>query len=395
MDPKAQLRDSDLCVKCGLCAPHCPTYRLSLNESESPRGRISIIQGLMQGALSDDPAARGHLENCLLCRACEAVCPARVPFGRIMDAARTELIPPRERDSVPERLLQPSLGRLPARMARLGRGLGFRALAKLPDGGRLGSLRQAGSMLHALGDPPPGPRTPAQADVALFPGCTSELFDGAALNAALAVLEALGQRVFIPGRRICCGALARHAGRSSEAARQALETGEVFAGFSGPIISLNSGCRAHLREDQDQTSLVRAGVTDLCVWLQQQDLSGVRWREDALRVALHTPCSLRHVLGEHRALESLLRHLPGIELLSLPENEICCGAAGSHLLSHADMADRLLEPKLGALRELAPAVLVSANVGCRIHFVSGMARTGMSLPVLHPAELIALRMGLS
>src|SRR5690349_23443673 len=87
----APLRDADLCVKCGMCLPHCPTYGVTRDESESPRGRIALMQALASGAIAANAAMEAHLDGCLTCRACEVVCPAQVPYGRLIDAAREEL----------------------------------------------------------------------------------------------------------------------------------------------------------------------------------------------------------------------------------------------------------------------------------------------------------------
>ncbi len=99
------LADADKCVKCALCLPHCPTYRQSLDEGESPRGRIALMQGLATGALEITPALSGHLDRCLACRACEAVCPAEVPYGKLIDAARALLIQRGHRENMLVRLL--------------------------------------------------------------------------------------------------------------------------------------------------------------------------------------------------------------------------------------------------------------------------------------------------
>ncbi|MCG5517380.1 (Fe-S)-binding protein, partial [Ectothiorhodospira sp. 9100] len=146
------LEDTDLCVKCGLCLPHCPTYRVTLDEGDSPRGRITLMQGLMQGHLQDDAAVRRHLESCVQCRACEAVCPSLVPFGRLMDAARAELIPPGGRGPMKGYLLRHERGRrVAARSFRLAQMLGLVRLASWLGSRRRPGLARAAS--YVLGMP--------------------------------------------------------------------------------------------------------------------------------------------------------------------------------------------------------------------------------------------------
>ncbi|MCG5536445.1 (Fe-S)-binding protein [Ectothiorhodospira mobilis] len=405
-DPRAVLQDTDLCVKCGLCLPHCPTYRATRDEGDSPRGRITLMQGLMAGQLEDDAVVRRHLDGCLSCGACTAVCPSRVPFGRLMDAARAVLTPPRSHGRVSGHLLRHAgTRRAAAGVLRVAQRTGMMQVAGVLGSSRRPGLARDARLLPRLGPAPPRPGGRAGAagqgaaaarTVALFTGCTGETLDAAAVRAALAVLQRLGWRVTVPREQVCCGALDQHAGRPGAAADLARRNRRAFAASEGPILSLNSGCRAHLRDYaacDDQGADIAARVTGLCTLLQGVDLGPLRLQDDPLRVAMHTPCTLRHVLGEQDALEALLRRLPGVEVLPLPENELCCGSAGTHMLENPAMADRLLAPKLEAVEALAPDVLVTANVGCAVHFAAGLKARRSKVPVLGPAELLAQRMG--
>lgn len=399
------LRNTDRCVKCGLCLPHCPTYRVTQDEGDSPRGRITLMQGLMSGALRDDAAVRRHLEGCLGCRACEAVCPSGVPFGSLMDATRASLIPPtRGAGLVGGYLLRHAGARRVAsgglRVAgRLGLG---RLVGRVGADDRPGAARAA-SFLPDVAPPPrlSAPGRPAAADalmddvrgtVSLFSGCTAETFDGPSLEAAARVLRRLGYRVVLPEGQACCGALDHHAGRAGAAAKLAGRNRAVFVGGEGPILSLNSGCRAHLQDAGGEGFGDR--VTGLCRLLACQDLTPLHLIDAPLRVVFHTPCTLRHVLREHGLMEALLRRLPGVELIPLPDNALCCGGSGSHMLTHPRMADRLLAPKLDALVDLSPDVLITANVGCGLHLAAGIRRRKLAMSVMSLAQLIDSRCGL-
>ncbi|SEP62035.1 glycolate oxidase iron-sulfur subunit [Ectothiorhodospira magna] len=392
------LRDTDRCVKCGLCLPHCPTYQINRNEGDSPRGRITLMQGLMQGALKDDATVRRHLEGCLGCRACETVCPSGVPFGDLMDATRRVLIPPPQPSGAIRGYLLSHSGarRVASGSLRLARGMGLGWLA-----GHLGNAQRPGMARNAtfLADvtpPPRWPRTPSpvtatRGTVSLFTGCTAETFDGPTLEAAVQVLTRLGYEVVVPQGQVCCGAMDHHAGGVKDAAALARRNQAAFAGHEGPILSLNSGCRVHLHGAGGDG--LGARVTGLCRLLADLDLTPLQLVDTPLKVAFHTPCTLRHGLGEADFMVALLQRLPGVTDVALPDNAFCCGGAGSRMLTDPRMADQLLAPKLEALEALAPDVLVTANVGCGLHLAAGIRRRGLTVPVLNPARLMATRLG--
>ena len=420
------LKDTDRCVMCGLCLPHCPTYALSRNEGDSPRGRISLMQALASGHLEADARISAHLEGCLGCRACEAMCPSGVPFGRLMDEARALLNEKRGEAPALPALARPLLrtdgtGRAAASMLRVYQRTGVHALVtRLPglSGGRLG---RALDMLprRALAGPPRGLSLPpgdSRGRVYLFTGCTGAAFEGTALTAARDLLLHLGYQVEVAAGQGCCGALDLHSGHTAEAREAAERNLRSFGDSDVPVIALNSGCRTQLREYPtlvgQRAAAFSGRVKDLCGFLLEQsselfDLSrgGPHPRADprgdpvrpegraptgdtTVRVAVHLPCTLRNVLREHGAMLELLCRVPGTEVVELDGNERCCGAAGSHMITHPEAADALLAPKVEAVRRLAPAAIITANIGCSLHFQAGLRKAGLDVPVLTPAEWI-------
>lgn len=410
----ALMQDADLCVKCGLCLPHCPTYLVSEHEADSPRGRITLAQGLIGGTLADGASLRAHLDGCLSCRKCEAVCPARVPYGRILDAARQELA---ARDPQPDRWLR-WLSRLlvPAPMRALLRGLialyrgsGLQRLTRrsgvLGSGGlaRLESLLPARAPARAparvrsraAAGPDAGPDVVPDAgpEVALFRGCVGDVLERAVLEACETLLRAAGYRVRVPPSQTCCGALHLHGGQREQARRLAQRNVEAF-GDTGVIASFTSGCAASLRDYPD-LDLGSAGdgfadrVQDVMTLLQAR-LDRLQFRPLARRAALHLPCTLANVMQAGPALRGVLAAVPGLELIDLDPPQHCCGAAGRHFLSHPDASDRLLAPKLRAIQALRPDLVLSSNVGCSLHLQGGLTRLGQAVPpVVHPAILLA------
>ena len=400
MTPEQILKEADHCVKCGLCLPHCPTYRLSRDEGESPRGRVTLIQALASGALEPGDGLRRHLSNCLACRACESACPSGVRYGELIDGANQLLFSRGVTRPDPLARLVARRAAAPGgyRLARLYRQSGLAALAdRLPNR----RLRRLNALLPAaLPDlPAPKPFYPAlgerRAATALFTGCVGRVAERRALHAAIRVLTRLGRDVHLPPAQGCCGALAWHGGDRGEAARLAKINRDAFDGLEvEAVLTLSSGCGAQLVENTRLGTGLRAPVMDASHFV-----AGIPWPEQAVlaplpdtRVALHTPCSLKHGMRQARGAADLLARIPGLHVEPL-EGLACCGAAGSHMLTHAELADAVREPLLDRLEALAPGRVVSSNVGCALHLAAGLRQRGLSLEVAHPLELVDRQLG--
>lgn len=400
------IADADLCVKCGLCLPHCPTYGLTQHEGDSPRGRIALMQGLALGSIPATPKLETHLDGCLGCRSCESVCPAKVPYGRLIDAGRAAL-----NERLPQRRRLPRLigTALAGRESRRALGLllwlyqacGLQALLRrlgLLGGGRLARLDSLLPPLPALPFSARARGVDGPADAALFTGCAGDLADSDSLAAAQRLLQRLGLRVALPPQQGCCGAVYQHAGLADEARACMQRNAEAFAGYPA-VLATASGCSATLLDAPDllgrpQGAALRAQVQDIHRFLLQRWPAGLRPRPLRARVAVHEPCTQRNVTGGGDALRALLRKIPEIELVELDPRQACCGAAGSHFITHPEDADRLLQPKLEASQALRPDYIVSSNIGCSLHLAAGLRRAGLKAPeVLHPLTLLDRQLG--
>lgn len=400
----AILKQTDRCVMCGMCLPHCPTYIKTRNEADSPRGRISLMQSLNTGQLApDDPRLRAHLDGCLGCRACEAVCPSAVPYGQLIDAARDSLRGPATKTGFWSRafLTRRPLRRLITTLLRLYQASGLRWLAQ--RSALLRGIKQARADTFL----PPRPAFFKQAktattprgkgpQVALFTGCVAEMFDAQTLTASQDLLSRLGCTVHIPTQQVCCGALYQHDGRSTAAHSLAQQNLNAFASDTyEAIISSASGCGAQLAEYAQQLNQPAAQafsrkVKDISHYLAESGLlAQAQFEPLAQRVALHTPCSLQHVLKSDAHPLALLEKIPQIELLPLADNARCCGAAGRYMLEQPAMADALLQDKLEALAALDAQILVTSNIGCALHWQRALRRAGLTIEVLHPVTLLA------
>lgn len=392
---------ADLCVKCGLCLPHCPTYGESHHEGDSPRGRIALMQGLASGALMVSPALEAHLDGCLGCRACERVCPAKVPYGLLIDEGRALLArqqPARTRMTrIAGALLSSSLGlHLLALGLWLYRRTGLQWLLRrsgLLGHGRLARLESLvpECSRHSTA---PVPVAGGAKRVSLFTGCVGRLLDDETFAAARVLFARLGVRVDTPAGQTCCGAIHQHGGLPEAAAISADRNIRAFD-QSDRVVHCASGCGAtlvdyaRLSEDPGAAALVDK-LDDVCAALLRHWSADLRLRPLPARVAVHLPCTQRNVLGGDEAILALLRKIPDIELVTLDETQRCCGAAGMHFVSHPEAADQLLEPKLRNAGRLAPSYIVSSNIGCTLHLAGGLRRRGMPAPeILHPVALLA------
>jgi glycolate oxidase iron-sulfur subunit len=362
----ALLALADRCVQCGLCLPHCPTYRLDRAETESPRGRIALARAFVDGSIAPTPVADAHLDHCLGCRRCEPVCPAGVRYGELLVETRS-----RQRQRRGARWSQRAIEWLAARPALLDRLLGvYRVLYPLV--------------------PRPLPRPPARvriddarADVdaprvALFRGCVARRYD-AGVHAALARLcRAAGFAPVMPSEQTCCGALHAHAGNLDAARVLALRNRVAFAD-DVPVLSSASGCHEALADALDG----HAPVRDACAFLLEH-ASALRFRPARMRVALHVPCTQRAVVKSDRALRALLARIPELDVFELPDTG-CCGAAGTYMFEQPERARALRQPLLDALAGSGATMLLSANIGCRLHLSNG----DPPIPVRHPLEFLA------
>lgn len=368
---------ADRCVQCGLCLPTCPTYRLAGLEAESPRGRIALIRGIDGGALVPTAAVEAHLDACLGCRRCEAVCPAGVEYGALLTAART-----RQRVRRPPGVRQRLAEALTARPRLLSGLLAVyreawpllpRAARPLPRPPATADA-PASAASAASAATPPG----ADAEAALFVGCVSRGYDAALHAAVRRLCAAAGIALHAPAAQTCCGTLHAHAGDADRAAALAEANRRAFAGHA-LVLGLASGCHAALADSLAGRAAVRDAIDVLAERAER-----LRFAPRGERIALHLPCTQRNVVRSDGALRRLLARVPGLDVVELDAGFGCCGAAGTAMLTDPDRAAGFRQPLLDQLAGSGASVLLSANIGCRLHLANGT-----DVPVRHPLEFLA------
>ncbi len=381
--------DPDLsrCVHCGCCLNACPTYRVTGLESESPRGRIFLIDQVKHGRLEFNEEIARHLETCLGCRTCEAVCPSGVPYGRLIEHARTEL--DRVRPSLKKRLTRAALRQVvahPDRVSALGRvarvAQATHADAVVPQARTLPPLKRRfrparGGSARAAGE--------RRYRVAFLTGCVMPVLYPRVHDAAVRLLQLAGADVSFPADQVCCGALAAHNGDlvGAEALRE--RNLAVFGRESFDYLVVDSaGCGAHLKDAYGELG---ARTLDLSQFLVQAGLPQPSRRVE-MKVTYQDPCHLAQAQGIRREPRQLIRTIPGVELIETSHPEVCCGSAGFYSLLEPEMARKVLDHKLDDLLSVTVDAVVTANPGCHLQLQSGLRERGTRVAVLDLAELL-------
>jgi glycolate oxidase iron-sulfur subunit len=384
--------DADLntCVACGLCLPHCPTYRLTGEESASPRGRIAAMRAVSDGTAVVDDTFGSFMELCLVCRACEDVCPSHVPFGRMMERARVQVEPLRSRRSRTARWLgldvvlpRPWLVRAAALVQPIVRPfLPARTRALVPH--RAAPFRR----LPRVTDPPPG--VSARGSVWLLSGCVQDRWFHEVNRATIRVLTANGWRVVVPRDQRCCGALAAHNGRLDTARKLARRNARAFA--DAEVVLVNAaGCGAHMKSAAELDESAGLPVRDLMEFLHGEGLAAAPTPLPDARVAYHDACHALRAQGIREQPRSLLRQIPGLELVDIPKGDRCCGAAGLYNVTEPEMSARLMREKAEAVAATGATMVASANPGCSMQLLAGLRAMGGEagrIEVVHPVDLL-------
>ncbi|MCB1774940.1 MAG: (Fe-S)-binding protein, partial [Gammaproteobacteria bacterium] len=374
---------------CGLCLAECPTYRLSADENESPRGRLAMIEALVDGQL-EARSVLHHLDTCLVCRRCERICPSGVPYGTIIDQAR----------AITHQQGEPTWRRLLRNPRVQGFGTSLAQRSPMALSRPLSALHHLHRMARALGPATAAPRPGFYAagpgdrrgHVGLFTGCATRVQQGSALRAAITLLRSTGYDVTVPSP-VCCGAMHAHAGDTNGAAVQAAASREAFPAGLDAIVSIASGCGVQV---DDFHPPLPAPHHDICAFLVESGaLDASAFVPVAEPIALHVPCTVENVYRGGAWARQLVELLQPDSFHVLESPGQCCGAAGDYLLRHPATADALRAPLIAHLEQRRPRYLLTSNIGCAMHLAIGLADSLPGCTVLHPVELLADRLAIT
>jgi glycolate oxidase iron-sulfur subunit len=375
------LDDEELssCVACGLCLPHCPTFRVTGEEGLSPRGRIDAMRNVQwRGAPADDDFVR-FMETCVQCRGCEPACPSGVPFGRLMEGTRVALAG--ERRTAP-RWLRAGLAMLRHHRVVLA-GSSVLAVAQrarlVPRRAGLGRIPlRRGPALESTGT-----------DVWLVTGCVMDAWMRSTHRATADLITRMGFTYSVPDSAGCCGALHTHAGLEPQARRLAESMMRAMPG-DAPVLVNSAGCGAAMKDyghllDTAEARAFSARVRDVHEWVAEHldRMPPTVRRSDP--VIVQDPCHLRHVQRTHASVRAVVGHVA--DLVELDDEGLCCGAGGAYAVLQPWLAGEIRERKVAAIARAADrsgaTVVVSANPGCLMHLAAA------GLDVRHPLDVVA------
>ena len=404
------------CVHCGLCISACPTYgELSL-EAESPRGRIALMKAVNEGRLAINPRVVSHWDMCLQCRACEAVCPSGVPYGRIMANTRAQVAAQDQRPTKQRwvsrlflrgALPHPGRLRLGAQLARVYQKVGLQTLVRRSGVLRVlpGRVDKLEAQLPAFSGPffkADGRTYKAVSDrkltVGLLSGCVMPLMQGDTMRAAVRVLTRNGCDVVVPEGQGCCGALNVHSGDLEYARSMARRNIDVFlAAGVDVIVTASAGCGSAMKEYDDllkddpkyaeqarRFGGLTKDITELLVSLPfDPPKASVR-----RRITYQDPCHLAHAQRITAAPRVILNAIPGVELVEMEQASRCCGGAGTYSMLQRELSSKILATKMGNIADTEAEQVVTANPGCMMQLEQGLRELGKPSRVVHVVDLL-------
>ena len=410
--------ESDLyrCVHCGLCLSSCPTYLETGLEMESPRGRLALMKAVNEGRVEITPRIVSHWEMCLQCRACEAVCPSGVPYGRIMERTRAQVRAAgrqsRELRRISRFFLRAALPhprrlRFGAHLIRLYQRSGIQKLLRRSHLLHLlpGGVAQLESQLPPMSGRFFGPSATVHAaqgekkmTVALLSGCVMPLMQSATMEATVRVLTWNGCDVAVPQGQGCCGALNAHAGdldNSRAMARTNIDA--LMAAGAERVITSSAGCGSTmkdyaelLKDDPDYSakavrfSEMTQDVTEFLVGLPFRAPTGPIKR----KITFLDPCHLAHAQRITAAPRAILSSIPGLELVEMEDSTLCCGGAGIYSTVQPALSQRLLRRKMTAIEATGTQEVITANPGCILQVEMGFRSRGVAARVRHVVDIL-------
>ncbi len=391
------------CVRCGTCRAVCPAFLPDREESLSARGRMALIEAVLEGRLSVSALYRDRLETCTGCLACEAACPSGVPVTEIIQAAKEEAVR-LEGPGLIHRMMSASLTD-----ERLMRGLAWLAPVVLHYAGKSvrgrgqgtgiyqgTGFRGQGSKEGRAGQGTEKRRSKGR--IAFFPGCAVNYFQRDIERASVNVLNALGYEVVIPDGLECCGRPHLGLGDRMAAEASASRNTAVLSSLKvEAVVTACASCGLTFKKEYP-TLLALSGqrpvpVLDIHEFLDGKlDSAGLSAVVPG-KVTWHDPCHLGRGQGLSRTARSVLNAVPGLVLREMDAPDQCCGFGGVMRVSHYGLSDRIGDAKAADIIATNASLVITGCPGCRMQIADSLRRAGSDAVVVHTVQVIALAIG--
>lgn len=392
------------CVHCGFCLPTCPTYLETGSELDSPRGRIYLMKGVLEGTLTLDDEVTTHIDRCLGRLACVTSCPSGVQYNELIDNFRPKLEAEYLRapmDRLTRLMLRQVLPystrfRLAVLAGRLGKPFGgilpkpMKAMLSLLPEGALPKAEPLPEINLAQGT--------RRARVALLSGCVQPVLAPEINAATVRVLTRNGVEVVIPRNQGCCGALTLHMGLREPAKSFARHNLNAFPTDVDAVLTNAAGCGSALKDyahlfdgepEEKAAHTFAARSQDVSKFLAELGLAEEpKSFGRKMRVAYHDACHLGHAQGIRSQPRQLLMRIPDVELVDIPEADICCGSAGVYNITQPEMANDLLERKVDNVGLTQADGLATGNIGCLTQIRRGLKQKSPNMWAVHTMQLL-------
>ncbi|MCM3570358.1 (Fe-S)-binding protein [Neobacillus mesonae] len=413
-DPPKEHKWAD-CVHCGLCLEACPTYEQLGQEQHSPRGRVHLIKSVAEGKLKVNEVFAEPVFQCLDCRACTTACPASVDVGGLIEEARGQV-----RQAIPLKGLKawtskffleglfPHHGRLSAAgsLLKFYQKSGMQKMVR-----KTGMINIMPNHLVDMESIMPEIKTPVRKKykqekvikakgetkrvVSILSGCIMDIMFSDINESTINVLTRNGNDVTIPQNQTCCGALHVHAGDREMGRKLAKQNIEAFKNSEKVIVNA-AGCGCMMKEYpelfsddpqwQEKAKAFSAKVEDISKFLYDTGYE-IPKAELKTRITYHDACHLAHGQGIRNEPRELLIHIPGVEMIQMPNSDRCCGSAGIYNLTNPEMAGAVLESKMANVPENVEMISMG-NPGCMLQMAAGVQKYGRSQKVVHTVQLL-------
>jgi len=403
-DNKSSEKIIKKCVHCGMCNATCPTFNLLGDELDSPRGRIYLIQDMLENEKKPTANIVKHIDRCLSCYSCMTTCPAEVNYMHLIDHGRKYIEKNYERpffDKIIRNLLSTvlpnnKLFKLSSLLVKIAKPIKLLLPSKIKNMMDLMPTFFPKKMLKEKEIYSPRGKKKISR-VALLTGCVQKEISPQINEATIRILNRHGVEVVVPKKIRCCGSLAHHLGKNVEAHQDFINNintwyDEYLKGNLDAILSNTSGCGTTIKdygfifrnnkEMKKKAQKISELTKDISEYLLDNLKLNFKKKEKNFRIAYHSACSMQHGQKVHSQPIDLLSKTKN-EILEIPDGHLCCGSAGTYNILQPKIAKQLLKDKVKNIEDLKPEIIATGNIGCITQISNGT-----NIPILHTIEIL-------